>query len=184
MRGGINTYTYVNNNPINLIDPFGLDGIAAAQWARSQVGNSGYGFLDLSSESHGKLQDLLGLFGKSGPGSPKCNKFAWDALANGGDSAGRMLDGRIPSASEWANPKVNIPGYYILPSGSTLNPGDVISDGNHMGIYVPLDSGSPGTVSAAFPFTGGTGYNGGVVNNDWGFRSGQSPVARRCECDK
>jgi hypothetical protein len=161
-----------------------LDGIATAQWARSQVGKSGYGYFDPSPESHGKIQDLLGNFGMRGIRSPKCNKFTWDALANGGDPAGRMPDGRIPSASEWANPEINIPGYYVLPSGSSFKPGDVVSDGHHTGLYVPLDSESPGTVSAAYPFTGGTGINGGVVNNDWGFRDGQNPVVRRCECDK
>jgi RHS repeat-associated protein len=182
--GGLNTYAYVTNSPLNLIDPLGLDGASAAQWALSQVGKPGYGYFDPSPESHGKIQDLLDNFGMRGIRSPKCNKFAWDALANGGDPAGRMPDGRIPSASEWANPKIYIPGYYILPSDSSLKPGDVISDGHHMGLYVPLDSGNPGTVSAAYPFTGGTGINGGVVNNDWGFRDGQNPVVRRCECDK
>jgi hypothetical protein len=180
----VNTYAFVSNNPLNLIDPFGLDGIAAAKWALSQVGKSGYGYFDTSSESRGSLQNLLDSFGWRGRISPKCNKFAWDALANGGDPAGRMPDGRIPSASEWANPKVDIPSYYILPSGSILNPGDVISNGQHMGLYVSLDSGNPGTISAAFPFSAGTGYNGGVVNNDWGFRDGQSYVARRCSCDE
>ena len=81
-----------------------------------------------------------------------------------------MSDGRIPSASEWGNPQSNIPGYVSLPLGLPLIPGDVVGNGEHVALYDPSSSGAPATLSAAAPMTGGTGINGGVVHNDWGYR--------------
>jgi len=77
---------------------------------------------------------------------------------------------------------VNIPGYYVVPQGEQPQPGDVISNGSHVGIYSPLPDGSPGTVSAAFPFSSwAAGVDGNVVNNDWGFRQGQQVTIRRSQ---
>lgn len=179
LRGGINTYTYVTGNPLSYIDPLGLDGKAALKWALQQVGKGDdYSYWSTNSEARGTIRSLL-----DGRPSLKCNKFVWDALSKGGDPAGRMPDGRIPSASEWGDPKVVIPGYTVIPSGTALQDGDVLSDGAHVGLYGPLQSGNSGSVSAAAPLKGGTGLAGGVVHNDWGFRSGQTVTVRRCECD-
>ena len=167
LDSGVSTYAYVVGNPLILIDDVGLDGHSAVTWAHSQIGKPGYGYFDPSEESRGRLQGITG-----GRGSFKCNKFVWDALMAGGDPAGRMGDGRIPSASEWGNPSTSISGYTSLPSDIPLLPGDVIGNGHHVGIYDPTSDGNPLTTSAAAPLTGGTGINGGVVNNDWGFRPG------------
>ncbi len=104
-----------------------------------------------------------------GAPSLKCNKFVWDATTNGGAPAGRMPGGRIPSAGEWGNPNSGIPGYSPLRPGERPQLGDIVSDGHHVGIYSPLESGAPGTTSAASFFKGN-----GPVHNDWGFRDGQT----------
>lgn len=165
-------YAYVGGNPISFIDPLGLDGFAAAQYALWKVGSTEYQYFDAHPESKGVVVSALG-----GVKSNKCNAFVWDALSGGGDPPGRMSDGRIPLAGEWADPNVIIPGYKVLPIGTALKPGDVVSAGGHVGLYSPLPSGKPGTVSAA------AGATGQVIHNDWGFRPGQTPTFRRCECD-
>lgn len=100
-------------------------------------------------------------------------------LSAGGDPPGRMAGGRIPSATEWADPNVVIPGYGVVPVPYRPQRRDVIAQGEHVGIYLELPDGSPGTVSAASP-----GNGNGVVHNDWGLRSGQAyPTVRRCDCD-
>jgi RHS repeat-associated protein len=172
LAGGLNEYAYVHNSPTGWIDPLGWDGKAASNKASSLIGNADYGFLDPHPESRGRLASLLG-----GRKSNKCNSFVWDVLNAGGDPPGRMPDGRIPSAEEWANPNVYIPGYVVLPSGSSYQAGDIIATGGHVGVYYPLPGGLPGTISAK------ASLGGEVVHNDWGFRPGQSPVARRCSCD-
>lgn len=115
-----------------------------------------------------------------GYSSPKCNAFVWDALVAGGDPAGRMPDGRIPSAAEWADPSTKISGYYVVPSDFSLQIGDVVALQGHVGLYKPLTDGSPGTISAA---SSGTPPYGEIRHNDFGFREGNAPTIRRCLCD-
>lgn len=91
-----------------------------------------------------------------------------------------MPDGRIPSASEWADPNVTIPNYQVVNPGEGLKPGEVVAASGHVGIYVPLPSsggqGNLGTISAS-------GIEQKVVHNTWGLRDGGVPTIRRCECD-
>ncbi|SHN33134.1 RHS repeat-associated core domain-containing protein [Rhizobacter sp. OV335] len=184
LAGGVNTYSYVANNPLSYVDPRGLDNpgmgpygpcwSGVCGWAMEHVGKPGYGYWDPNPEARGRVREWTG-----GIPSEKCNAFVWDATRNGGAPAGRMPDGRIPSASEWGNPSSPISGYAPLPAGSEPAPGDIIGNGSHVGVFSALPDGSPGTVSAAMPYVAGTGVNGGVVNNDWGYRAGQAVVVWR-----
>ena len=71
-----------------------------------------------------------------------------------------------------------------LPPDIPPAPGDVISDGDHVGIFDPLPGGVPRTTSAAAPMSSwAAGLSGAVVNNDWGFRTGQDTTTRRFEGD-
>ena len=117
----------------------------------------------------------------------KCNAFVADKLREsnapvptvGGyagvlgpearDRLHTMTDGRLgrqaPSANDWF--KGNVPGYEQV-QGKPM-PGDVATNGDHVGIV----SGKGKTISVT---TAEGAQYGHVVENDWGFRSGQSPV--------
>ncbi len=78
------------------------------------------------------------------------------------------LIGRYPpGAGNLSNPDYNVPGWPVV-IGSTL-PGDLIALSGHVGIV----SGSGTSISAS---------PSGKIENDWGFRTGQTPVIRRCSC--
>jgi hypothetical protein len=73
----------------------------------------------------------------------KCNLFVadiaklagthtWDEIAHAA-TLNAPVTTREPTASEWANPGFRIKGWMITVSGS-VEPGDVASDGHHMGI--------------------------------------------------
>jgi RHS repeat-associated protein len=176
---GPGVYNYVLGSPAMGMDIGGLDTPAMGPygpcwsgvcgWAGGKIRKPGYGYFDCNSEARGRMMPYT-----CGAPSLKCNTFVWDAAQGGGAPAGRMPDGRIPSAAEWGNPNSGIPGYSPLPPGERPQLGDIIGDGHHVGIYSPLTSGSPGTTSAASFFKGN-----GPVHNDWGFRDGQSVIIWR-----
>lgn len=144
-----------------------------AYWAEARVGRGGYGRLDPAPDARGQIDNLLPR-DKRGRIDPKCNQFVWDALQAGGVPAGRLDGGRIPVAKEWGDPSSKIAGY--SPVVGQPRPGDVVSNGHHVGIYSPLPDGRPGTVSASSPFTHDGGWDGGVTHNDWGFRGDEGPM--------
>ncbi|NJS14205.1 MAG: hypothetical protein HC788_05760 [Sphingopyxis sp.] len=183
---GPSIYAYAGGNPLVFNDFTGLDTPAMGPYGPCYSGVCGgaykllkspkYDFLDCNSEARGRIRSFT-----CGAPSLKCNKFVWDAASGANKSPGRMPDGRIPSASEWGNRSTPIGGYYPLPSGEQPQPGDIVGDGQHVGIFSPLTgqngpNGSPGTISSrsSLPFGGDS-----VVHNDWGFRPGQSPVIWR-----
>ena len=140
---------------------------APAVVAASKVGQPGYYYSDTSNESKGSHQGVL-----RGRFTVKCNVFVWDVLNESGHPAGRMPDGRIPSASEWGNPSSKISGWTVA-DGPQM--GEVMSNGHHVGIYAPLADGRPGSISAAASMHH-AGLDGGVVHNDWGFRGDEGTI--------
>lgn len=145
-------------------------------WAQSHVGKGGYGLPDTARDARGIFQNIL-LPGLRGIRDPKCNQFVYDALTAGGAPPGRLDGGRIPVAKDWGDSRSVIAGY--RPTTDAAQPGDVVSNGHHVGIYAPLADGGPGTISAATPDSPDAAYLGSVVHNDWGFRPGQSVTVWR-----
>jgi hypothetical protein len=126
--------------------------------AESKVGNSDY------------LQS--GTKGNFGPGAPKCNQWAYDILTEAGFDVpliNGIKNSYPPLARDWANPRTSIGDWKVV-VGSPAQPGDVISDGIHVGI-VTRSSGIDRTVSAPDVKP--------VLRNDWGFRNGQRVAIRR-----
>ncbi len=125
------------------------------------------------------------------PGSNKCNQAVADWIQASGRPRPHVpghfgLIPRDPSAHEWADPHVIIPGWSAPMPRDQAHPGDVIAQQHgpvyaHVGIVV----GPRQTVSAY----GETTPQGLVLLNDWGFRTapganGESasdppPVVRR-----
>jgi hypothetical protein len=120
-----------------------------------------------------------------GPGTNKCNLFVYEVLNEAGASVqmierhkwGISRGKHPPLAGQWADRNFSISGWTIVPSPQI---GDVVAEAHHysdasghVGIVssVSPDGKSGTTISAA--------TSGSVVENDWGFRSGQSPVFRR-----
>jgi hypothetical protein len=145
------------------------------RWAQDEVGSGRYNRASPAQDARGRVENSLPTMLK-GIVDPKCNQFVYDALAAGGAPPGRLDGGRIPIAHDWGDPQSKIAGY--APVSGAPQAGDVVSNGEHVGIYAPLPNGRPGTISAASPdwpvlFHGSGGVAGGVVHNDWGFRPGQ-----------
>jgi hypothetical protein len=134
----------------------------AADWAKSQTGNRDYQVIDKSDKIGGNLRPLLP-WGLGGVSAPKCNIFVGDAFAK----AGIQIDNPVangaayPGTKEWADGKVQIPGFRVLGPREKPQAGDVMTNGHHVGIYVPGPKGDNMTVSAAIPFKGNA-----VVHND------------------
>jgi RHS repeat-associated protein len=168
---GPSVYAYAGSSPFMVTDRDGLDARGTYNWAIANMFSDGYGWQDPASNIGGLRGSLLG-----GRFALKCSKFAYDAL-NGGGNPPNFVNGRIPTVQDWKDGKVL--GYSPIPIGGIPIPGDVVIEGTHMGIYAPFHGpNSPGTISAASYFHGN-----GVVQNDWGFRLGQSPTIFRCNCD-
>lgn len=147
----------------------------AADWARSQVGNTDYQMIDRSNKIGGDLRPLLP-WGLGGITAPKCNIFVGDAFG----AAGIHVDNPVnngaayPGTHEWGSADVQIPGFRILGPKERHQAGDVMTNGHHVGIYVPGPNGEDMTVSATVPLKGDA-----VVHNRWGFRGDEGPIVTR-----
>lgn len=166
-------------------------GDVAASFGIKQVDSGTYQQLYRNFHALGRMSPKV-----DGIGSLKCNAMVYDALKWAGTAPARMAGGRIPSALEWGSPNTTVGRYpvaarFAVPKSgvtpfivSQLREGDVISDGEHVGL-VTLRFGRSLTVSAVPMWSPGRGFGselpaaGGVVVNDWGFRPGQRVVVRR-----
>ncbi len=139
---GINWYAYCGNNPIIIVDLFGLCGEKAAQWAESQELNTDYG----KDAKNWMGADIL-----------VCNQFVCDAYRETGESFPRRWWHRDgvpvwtyptpslgpPSANELANPSYKMSQYpvinYVPMNINELKRGDIIafpSSHGHAAIYI------------------------------------------------
>ncbi len=117
--------------------------------------------------------------GVYGCGTNKCNELVADSVQESGRPRPQVPKSGIlgwlgftrdPTANEWANPNVNIPGWSKPGPVSGAAPNDVIAEQHgawgHAGIVVRTMDGSLATVSV----NSTTNPAGIVTRNDWGFR--------------
>lgn len=169
LRGGMNLYANLRGDPLTHIDPTGEDGKKAAGVATQLVGTR-----------HLPEPWWVLLFRRTlNKGGYTCNLFVYDTLQRGGD-APPPISGRPPFAGDWAGGAV--PGYTEVKYGPPQL-GDVVAADfsgpnftGHVGVFVPLPDGSPGTISVR-------DVDNQIVHNDWGFRPGQKVTIMRCNCD-
>ena len=63
---------------------------------------------------------------------PQCNRFVGDCIATCKNRPKPLVNGRYPTAAEWGDPTVSIPGFG--PPHHDPKPGDVVTTGWHVGI--------------------------------------------------
>ena len=107
------------------------------------------------------------------PGSNKCNQAVADWIVDSGRPRPHVpghfgVLPRDPSAHEWADPRVSIPGWSAPFPRAQAAPGDVIAQQHgpiygHVGIVL-----APGQTISAY---GEVVPQGLVLQNDWGFRT-------------
>jgi len=178
-KDDLNLYTYVGNDPTDLVDSNGETPEEAGQWgkniARNRLGHSDRrdGYETFSTNA--SVQGFWGGTIRGGFGAPKCNIFVYDALKAGGVAPG-LIGGAPPRAKDWGNPNTEIGNYRVLQPGEKLHSGDVITNGDHVGIYTPQTN-RDGTTTDLTTSAASANLNipgvpqeGGPVTNNWAFR--------------
>jgi hypothetical protein len=168
----LNLYTYVLNNPVSLRDDDGHFDRAAdiAEEAKKAAGSNDW---SISTRNISNNQ-----FFRSG--SDKCNEMVADTITKASNGSPTVVvgTGKIPTASQFADPKVQITGLSEPRPLSEAKAGDAIAqqhgtgtNGNpegHVGIVVAAPTAnSPGQTASA---NANPQYGGQVTINDWGFR--------------
>jgi hypothetical protein len=128
------------------------------EWSPEQTITEARRHIGSEAWKHGRKR------GNFGSNAYKCNLFVYEMARNSGAEIPLMHSSKTPFsderyppvAADWSNPKTEIKGWVVV---DTPKPGDVASDGKHMGIV----SGEGTTISASSEAEK-------VVKNDWGFR--------------
>ena len=137
---------------------------SVAQAARDIANSNATAYLQANSKDNYKA------------GTNKCNQFAADSVQDSGRPRPQVSRSGIfglfglkrdPTAHEWADPNVHIPGWSDTKPIASAQPSDVIAQAHgswgHVGIVV-----APGLTASVNSTTNPAGI---VTINNWGFRS-------------
>lgn len=66
---GVNLYAYVLNNPVNWVDPWGLDSVTAYSGGSFHLGGGGVSFMSgIAADTNGRICFVSNICGTVGPG--------------------------------------------------------------------------------------------------------------------
>jgi RHS repeat-associated protein len=194
--GDTGLYSYVSNDPVNLVDPDGLRVYPANFVGPLQPGDSIVTPADIASAALSNVGSTAWATnttrGNFGAGKNKCNLFVYE-MAESAGASGPTVNGRPATAGELADPGVVIPGCPVV---QNPQPGDIVA-GSHSGqgvmqwpVVGSIASHLGATTGHAGILTGGhrsTSASDAVVRTTmWPWRPDDNSYTtvtfRRCSC--